>query len=479
MAQQVTVLPYAFDANNVEVVIQHKAGKYLRVNPNNQDQADGHGGRGQWARWIVELHGEKAKFKSKATGKYLRIKQGATNNSGSHIDVAGSGGKWTLFKFYKQWFKSGVIKLESAEQKGRYLGVRKDSNIKIGNGHEWTELKFFKVLGQPHHHPQPVVVQQAPQVIHRPPQQVIVQPVPQAQQGNGFVHPYLFHQRNIVVIQHKGGSGGHQHTKFLRIHPQNHAVADPNGGKGEFAQWEADPTHNGQRIRLKSCKSGKYLRIINQGQTIDVNGGGGDFTIFNVLKQNDGTVKLQSVKFPNAYLAVGGNNVVRPGNGGAFTALRIFRKTGGGQAKQPPQPQPAVNNNAMGAMFSAMGNLANVTANAIASNVQTATQHHGHQHQHGHHHQHGQNKSTCPRCKGNGWCHNSTMNHDKPPNQKCFFCGNCDSCGGKGWIQGAIRTCPKCRGNGFCHDSSMRHDKGPNQKCFWCKPCNGCSGKGR
>ena len=40
----------------------------------------------------------------------------------------------------------------------------------------------------------------------------------------------------------------------------------------------------------------------------------------------------------------------------------------------------------------------------------------------------------CIKCKGNGWVHESTMNHDKAPNQKCFFYQNCNTCNGSGLL---------------------------------------------
>jgi len=118
----------------------------------------------------------------------------------------------------------------------------------------------------------------------------------------------------------------------------------------------------------------------------------------------------------------------------------------------------------------------------------------------------------CFKCSGNGYCHNSSMPHDKGPNEKCFFCKSCDACAGSGAIQGGTTTvqqvgmpgmgygmggamvaqnqglqylvtigdspCFKCDGKGFAHDSSMPHDKGPDEKCFFCKSCTGCGGSG-
>ena len=107
----------------------------------------------------------------------------------------------------------------------------------------------------------------------------------------------------------------------------------------------------------------------------------------------------------------------------------------------------------------------------------------------------------CPKCRGNGWVHDSTMSHGTgDQNQKCFFCVDCKGCGSKGYFQSmqkvmtttnafgqvstqsidSMSTCPKCRGNGWVHTSSMQHKtKDPNKKCFFCEDCTSCNGNGR
>lgn len=286
---------YQFGRDQIEVVIQNKGGghftKYLRVNPNSHDFADPSGGTGKWARWIVELQGgNQCKLKSKATGKYLRIEPNASLGAENKVDIKGTGGKWTVFKIHKQG-QPGHVKLESAQQNGKYLAVQKDNKIRIGNGGPWTELIFRK------------------------------------EAAVEFTKPYLFAKKNIVVIQHRGGGGqGSGPTRFLRVKPGALGHADPDGGKGEFAQWEAEPSNGGAKCTFKSVKTGKYLRIFKAGKQIDVNGIGGGFTVFKVHKQGDGTVKLQSNHTGSAYIAVGPANNVRPGNGGPFTKMCIFRK---------------------------------------------------------------------------------------------------------------------------------------------------------
>ena len=107
----------------------------------------------------------------------------------------------------------------------------------------------------------------------------------------------------------------------------------------------------------------------------------------------------------------------------------------------------------------------------------------------------------CPKCNGNGFVHESNMNHKTgDPNKKCFFCEDCNGCKGKGFIKAkqklitttdafgratvqqvsSMSACPKCRGHGWTHTSSMTHKTGdPNKRCFFCENCNSCKGTGR
>jgi hypothetical protein len=286
-------LPYHFKQSGKEVVIQHKGGgdfnKFLRVKPNGDDFADPNGGKGKFARWEVELidGGSKCKIKSVHSGKYLRIEPGADHGKEDKVDVKGTGGKWTVFKVHQQG-QPGHVKLESNEQSGKYLAVQKDNVIRIGNGGPWTELRFFR------------------------------------EGDTEFTKQYMFAQTNTVVIQHKGGGNGDNHTKFWRVNPNNLDAADPDGGKGQFAQWEADPQDGGSKVRFKSLKTGKYLRIMND--KIDVGGIGGKWTVFKVHKQGNGIVKLESNELGGKYLAVQGKNNIAIGNGGKWTEFKIFRK---------------------------------------------------------------------------------------------------------------------------------------------------------
>ena len=57
---------------------------------------------------------------------------------------------------------------------------------------------------------------------------------------------------------------------------------------------------HGNKIKLKSLQSGKYLRLIHGGKDCDVGGGGGEYTVF---KYDRFEKTLESNKFPGFYLS--------------------------------------------------------------------------------------------------------------------------------------------------------------------------------
>ena len=140
-----------------------------------------------------------------------------------------------------------------------------------------------------------------------------------------FQADYVFKKNNLVVLRHPKG-------KFLRINPQNRDQLDENGGTGKWARWniEIDGQQDGlQVVKLKHNQSNKYLRIYNNGLTIDVGGGGGKWTRFKVHKTGNNSAKLESCELPGKYPAVqqGGPAI---GTGGKWTEFSFFRQGGGG-----------------------------------------------------------------------------------------------------------------------------------------------------
>mmetsp|Transcript_38811 Transcript_38811/g.89773 ORF Transcript_38811/g.89773 Transcript_38811/m.89773 type:complete len:240 (+) Transcript_38811:1-720(+) len=121
--------------------------------------------------------------------------------------------------------------------------------------------------------------------------------------------------------------------------------------------------------------------------------------------------------------------------------------------------------------------------------------HHHSEFHHEHHHSGlefglGGGHQRCYKCEGRGFVHESTMNHDEDDDERCFFCTDCSGCRGTGHISGGggfgggmfgfggAERCYKCHGRGFAHESSMNHDKDDDERCFFCEDCRGCGGKG-
>eukprot|EP00486_Rosalina_sp_Unknown_P012541 CAMPEP_0201591560 /NCGR_PEP_ID=MMETSP0190_2-20130828/189706_1 /ASSEMBLY_ACC=CAM_ASM_000263 /TAXON_ID=37353 /ORGANISM="Rosalina sp." /LENGTH=294 /DNA_ID=CAMNT_0048049953 /DNA_START=59 /DNA_END=943 /DNA_ORIENTATION=- len=144
-----------------------------------------------------------------------------------------------------------------------------------------------------------------------------------------FKLPYVFKADNKeVVIQNKAGG---DFEKFLRVKPGDLGKPDSQGGQGKFARFIVEfDNGDSTKIRLKSKESGKYLRIMKDGE-INVEGGTGALTLFKVKKQGEANlVKLESNKFEGKYISVKKNGDVNVGNGGPWTELKFFREGGGG-----------------------------------------------------------------------------------------------------------------------------------------------------
>jgi len=252
--------PYLFAKNNIVVMgtfgangHDNNANQFLRVTPGNLEKVSCDGGKGEFARWEVELEGNnECRIKSKKSGKYLRIMNG-------NVDVGGGKGPFTLFKFTK--LDKGNVA----------LAARLESK---------KEGKFLCAGPKP-----------AP-----------------------FTNHYMFAKENTVVLKHFGG-------QFVRVDGE---AINGKGGKGEFAQFIAQPQANGTEVMFKSKKTGKYLRIGPQGN-LNAGGNGGKFCVFKVHKQGDGKVKLESKAHAGKYPAFRGGEM-KIGDGGKFTPFEIFRQ---------------------------------------------------------------------------------------------------------------------------------------------------------
>jgi len=287
---------YLFKLNN-KVVIQHRkggnfnGGSHVRVEQGNGHGVQPDGGKGDFAQWMAEPKGgDKVMFKSMKKGKYLRI-----TNDGK-VDCAGHGGDFCVFKVHQQG--GGIVKLE-ATKTGKYLAFRPQQGIHAGGGGDFCKFKVFRDGqggggGGQHQN--------------------------QGGGGQHFKNHYEFKVDNTVVIQHRQ-NGNFQGFHSIRVNPADDEVV-MKGGKGDLAQWKVE-RQGGNKIMLKSTKTGKYLRI--HGDKLNAGGNGGQNCPFKVHKGNGPAVKLESVRYAGKYIAVD-NNGIRIGNGGDHCKLRFFRK---------------------------------------------------------------------------------------------------------------------------------------------------------
>ena len=110
-----------------------------------------------------------------------------------------------------------------------------------------------------------------------------------------FSTPYYFARVKTVVIEHRD-------LKHIRVAGADSEELTTEGGKGQFAQFEATPSDGGKKVQLKSCKTGKYLRI-RQGEEVDCGGRGGPATILKVIPcDHPNQVMLESNKFPGKFI---------------------------------------------------------------------------------------------------------------------------------------------------------------------------------
>jgi len=321
--------PYHFQ-QNTEIVLQHGFGKTLRVSPNNLNQVDGNGEYGKYATWYIERENSSfCKLKNTVTNKYLRIYE-----RGELIDVEGVGGPFTKFKIHFVQLPN-VILLESNHFPNHYVGIDPNGRAIVGKGGPYCQFHIYRANNISTHtgvnipqiikNTMPIISSIFPQ---RPPFEQpppFQQPPPFEQpsynhDNNLFIHPYLFQKNNLIIIQ--SIHGGH-----LRIDPNNLKYMDGNGGYGEYAQWHAEL--NGDHIiKLRNAKSGQYLRMYNDGKSIDVDGVGGEYCNFRYHfdKTQNNIVKLESAIYKGCYIAIKPNHNVEIGVGGPHCSLQLFRK---------------------------------------------------------------------------------------------------------------------------------------------------------
>eukprot|EP01083_Nonionella_stella_P287482 978560_1 len=197
--------------------------------------------------------------------------------SGKYLRIINNGNEYTVFK-YNPTYKT----LESNKFAGYFLAINKKSQVfavhkatAIQNAAAYLYAFNIKHLN-----------------------------VPSRDHGTG---------RGIVVVQHGFG-------KSLRVKPGNECEVNGNGGRGQFARWNVEYFDHKSKVKLRSTKSRKYLRIIQNGKKVDVGGGGGVFTLF---KYDPVDKTLESNRFKGCFLAVqqANNTVIAVNNASKSDAI--------------------------------------------------------------------------------------------------------------------------------------------------------------
>ena len=105
----------------------------------------------------------------------------------------------------------------------------------------------------------------------------------------------------------------HSYRKYVRSNPSGNDQVSGHGNTSKYAQWKLHAINN-NKFKLQNAQTGKYLRIIKNGTTVDVGGNGGKFTVFKAIQHNPSNnnmvqphmISLESQVFPGCFIAVNG-----------------------------------------------------------------------------------------------------------------------------------------------------------------------------
>jgi hypothetical protein len=100
----------------------------------------------------------------------------------------------------------------------------------------------------------------------------------------------MFHNNEIVFLTSKASG------KNVRLSPPGNTVAmDGNGGDGKFARWRVHAV--GSSVSFEACAlPGKFMRVEPNGSLNAGGGKGGPLTLFNVSTVGGGVICLSSAK---------------------------------------------------------------------------------------------------------------------------------------------------------------------------------------
>jgi len=110
-------------------------------------------------------------------------------------------------------------------------------------------------------------------------------------------------EKEIIIIKHEQGN-------TVGIKSDDEGQCNDNGGIDELSQWmiEFDGGDKYQIINLKNVKTNKYLRLIDDGNNIDVLGDSDDknnsFKVIVEEKENKNCIKLESISYSGKFIAV-------------------------------------------------------------------------------------------------------------------------------------------------------------------------------
>ena len=142
------------------------------------------------------------------------------------------------------------------------------------------------------------------------------------QSGLGpFIHQYsfLYNKKQTVILQNYFGTTLSNNTK------RNKGKLSRNGGCDENAEWNVE--FDGKDgdfvvVKFRNTATGKYLRIIENGQVTDCKGTRDQtFTRFKVHKINGNLCKFESCQFNQKYLGVTYDDVIGDNKGDNDMAL--------------------------------------------------------------------------------------------------------------------------------------------------------------
>jgi len=239
------------------VTIQHHFNRFLRCGVRDEQKLGGNGGKGRYARWELELHGDNIfKFKNLRNQQYLQIKN--RNNK----CCFGSEKESTLF-IYDPINKTLQSTLDGTS--GIYIAVMEESEemkssrkrLKILATHTVDSLLYF---------------------------------------FNDFNILYLNQRYHPVIICNVDGGA-------LRVKSEDQTQiccgADP-AEEGSSFLWIIEWFDDESVVLMKSVETGGYLRMRRAG-IFDVKGYGGNRCEFKY----DATERtLESVQFPDSFIAI-------------------------------------------------------------------------------------------------------------------------------------------------------------------------------